>query len=237
MIKSRILLKWDELPDFMKTEEVYPYWKQLNCKREQLFFKRVCDFILCIFLIVLLAIPMVVIAISVKIDSKGPVCFKQTRVTQYGRKFVIYKFRTMYDRKEKFGSEVTVANDERITKVGRILRKYHLDEFPQLFNVLAGDMSFVGPRPEVIKYVEKYKKEYYATLLLPAGITSEASIRFKDEEKLLEGVEDVDKFYLEQVLPQKMKYNLRSISRFNVFADIITMVRTSLGVLGRNNVK
>ena len=186
-----------------------------------------------IILLLLLAIPMSIIAILIKLDSKGPVLFRQERVTTYGKHFRIHKFRTMVDFAEKMGTSVTVEKDCRITRVGAKLRHCRLDELPQLFDVLAGTMTFVGTRPEAVKYVEKYKPEYNATLLMPAGITSEASIRYKDEEKLLSINEDTDKVYIEEILPAKMKWNLESIRRFSFFREILTMIRTILAVFGK----
>lgn len=224
--KNSILLAWDELPDFMKKEEVRPYWEMLNNKRGQLRLKRVCDIVLSISMIFLLLVPMIIIAIIVKTDSSGSVFFRQVRVTQYGREFKIIKFRTMYDKKNDSGSLVTIANDQRITKVGKVLRKYRLDEIPQLFNVLVGDMSFVGTRPEVPKYVKKYENEWLATLLLPAGITSECSIRYKDEEIYFKTIKDVDIYYENYILPTKMKINLISIICYNFFTELWILLRT-----------
>ena len=166
-------------------------------------------------------------------DSKGGVFFRQERVTQYGRKFRIHKFRTMVVDAEKKGTQVTLKNDTRVTKVGAKIRKYRLDEFPQLIDVFLGDMSFVGTRPETVKFVDKYESEFYATLLLPAGITSEASIRYKDEAELLDAADDVDKVYVKEVLPGKMKYNLESIRKFSFWGEIATMFRTVFAVLGK----
>lgn len=132
---------------------------------------------------------------------------------------------------DKIGSQVTVGNDARITNVGSKIRKLRLDEIPQLWNVLVGDMSFVGTRPEVPKYVEQYEPEMMATLLMPAGITSQASIRYKDEDKLLANATDVDSVYVKEVLPGKMKYNLQSISKFNFLRDCFTMIHTIIAVL------
>lgn len=219
---------------FMKTPEVKPYWDILNKRRGQLVLKRVFDFIVALILFIILAIPMVIIAIWIKADSKGPVFYKQERVTTYGKKFRIHKFRTMCDGADKIGTAVTVGNDSRITKVGSKLRKVRLDELPQVFDVIKGDMSFVGTRPEAVKYVEKYKPEFIATLLMPAGITSEASIRYKDEDKLLDAAEDVDRVYIEEVLPAKMKWNLNSIERFSFFRELLTMIRTVFAVLGKD---
>ena len=225
--------KWEDIPAYMKTEEVLPYWELLSRKKGQLHIKRIFDFIMGIILLLLLAIPMSIIAILIKLDSKGPVLFRQERVTTYGKHFRIHKFRTMVDFAEKMGTSVTVEKDCRITRVGAKLRHCRLDELPQLIDVILGNMSFVGTRPEAIKYVDKYIPEYYATLLMPAGITSEASIRFKDEDKLLNGADDVDKAYIEKVLPQKMKWNLESIRRFSFFREILTMIRTILAVFGK----
>ena len=134
---------------------------------------------------------------------------------------------------DKLGSAVTVGNDKRITKIGSKLRKYRIDELPQLFDVVSGNMSFVGKRPEVLKYVRCYEPEYFATLLLPSGITSEASIRFKDEAKLLSGVSNVDEVYVKQILPQKMKFNLEYIRKFNLFRDFVTLIKTVVAVLSK----
>ncbi len=228
-----MLKKWDDLPGFMRIPELRPYWESLNRKRAQLVLKRLFDLIMALLLLVLLAIPMAVIAVLIKSDSEGPVFYRQERVTSYGRHFRIHKFRTMVSNAEKLGAAVTVGNDSRITKIGKKLRGCRLDELPQLFDVLSGDMSFVGTRPEAVKYVEAYRPEYYATLLMPAGITSEASILYKDEAALLEGAEDPDKAYLEKVLPRKMEYNLQSIRSFSILREARTMFRTVLAVLGK----
>ena len=226
-----MLKKWDELPEFMRTPEVRPYWEVLYAKRMQLLLKRIFDLLAAVVLLVLLAVPMAVIAVLVKADSPGSVLYKQERVTSYGRRFYIHKFRTMVSDADKIGTAVTVGNDRRITKVGSKLRRTRLDELPQLLDVIKGDMSFVGTRPEAVKYVEKYSPEYYATLLMPAGITSEASIRYKDEEQLLNAADDVDKVYLEHVLPDKMQWNLKSVREFSFIGDVKTMVRTVFAVL------
>ena len=228
------LKKWDELPEFMKTPEVRPYWEILNKKRGQLVLKRIFDFVVSIILLILLAIPMGIIAVLIKKDSEGPVFYRQERVTTYGRHFRIHKFRTMVSNADKIGTAVTVGNDSRITNVGARLRGHRLDELPQVLDVIVGDMSFVGTRPEAVKYVERYKPEYNATLLMPAGITSEASIRYKDEDKLLNVADDVDEVYVNQVLPEKMKWNLESIRRFRFLREILTMFRTVFAVVGKD---
>lgn len=229
-----MLKNWDDLPDFMRVPEVRPYWEVLNKKRGQLLFKRVFDFVVSIILFAIIAIPMGIIAILIKKDSEGPVFYRQERVTTYGRHFRIHKFRTMVSNADKIGTAVTVGADPRITKIGSKLRDHRLDELPQVIDVIKGDMSFVGTRPEAVKYVDQYKPEYNATLLMPAGITSEASIRYKDEAMLLDAADDVDKVYMEQVLPEKMKWNLESIRRFRFLREILTMFRTVFAVLGKN---
>ena len=228
-----MLKRWEELPEFLRCAEVRPYYDILAKKRFSLALKRVFDILAASVLLLVLGIPMAIVAILIKLDSEGPALFRQERVTTYGRKFRIHKFRTMVDHAEQKGSSVTVSGDSRVTKIGSFLRKYRVDEFPQLFDVLANDMSFVGTRPESPKYVARYTEEMRATLLLPAGITSEASIRYKDEARLLDVAQDVDKVYVETVLPGKMKWNLLSIRKFSFLGEIATMLRTVLAVCGK----
>ncbi len=215
----------------MRIPEVRPYWEALYKRRGQLLLKRGIDFVMGLILLALLAIPMAVIAILIRSDSDGPVFFRQERVTTYGKRFHIHKFRTMVTNADKIGTAVTVGNDARITKMGGKLRRLRLDELPQVIDVLQGNMSFVGTRPEAVKYVEQYEPIYYATLLMPAGITSEASIRYKDEDKLLSTANDVDRVYLEQVLPEKMELNLESVRQFRFSRDFLTMIKTVAAVL------
>lgn len=229
-----MLKKWDDLPDFMRVDEVRPYWEILNKKRGQLFLKRIFDLVVALILLVILAIPMAIIAVMIKIEDPGPVLYRQERVTTYGKHFKIHKFRTMVVNADKIGTAVTIGEDPRITKVGKRLRHLRLDELPQVLDVIQGTMSFVGTRPEAVKYVERYKPEYNATLLMPAGITSEASIRYKDEDKLLNAADDADNVYVEKVLPEKMKWNLESIRRFRFLREILTMFRTVFAVLGKD---
>ena len=221
-----MLRDWEKLPEFMKCDEVRVYYDILSRKKGSLYAKRLFDIAAASVLLVFLAVPMAVIAVMIRLDSPGSVFYRQERVTAYGRKFRIHKFRTMVDHADRIGSAVTVGGDSRITKVGAKLRGCRLDELPQLIDVLQGNMSFVGTRPEVPKYVRKYTKEMRATLLLPAGITSEASIRYKDEAELLENAEDVDKVYVEQVLPGKMKCNLEAVRRYGFWREVGTMLRT-----------
>ncbi len=226
------LIKWDKLPPDMQTEEVRKYYDILKKKRCSLFFKRLFDIIVSLIMLILLSPVFLILAIAIKIDSKGPVFYRQERVTQYGKKFRIFKFRTMVQNAD-LGSHVTVGNDSRITRVGAKIRKFRLDEIGQLIDVLCGTMTFVGTRPEAVKYVEHYSPEMMATLLLPAGVTSIASILYRNEDKLLEGVEDADSTYTERILPEKMRYNLYSIEHFGFFNDIKTMFMTVFAVLGK----
>lgn len=228
-----VLRKWEELPECMRTDEVRPYYEVLKKRRGSLVLKRMVDLLGGLVLLVLLAIPMFVIAVMIKLDSEGSVFYRQERITTYSKHFKIHKFRTMVSNADKIGTEVTIGNDNRITKVGAKLRGCRLDELPQVLDLISGNMSFVGTRPEAVKYVEKYKPEYMATLLLPAGITSEASIRYKDEAELLENATDPDRVYMEEILPQKMRLNLQAIKEFSFFGDMATMFRTVFAVLGK----
>lgn len=229
-----VLRKWEDLPEYMQTPEVRPYYDLLKKKQLSLLNKRIFDYAAAIVLLAILAIPMSAIAVWIKLDSPGPVFYRQERVTTYGKHFMIHKFRSMVENADQLGAAVTSEDDERVTAVGNKLRHLRLDELPQLFDVLQGNMSFVGTRPEAVKYVEQYVPEYYATLLMPAGITSEASIRYKDEEKLLSAAEDVDDTYLNQILPKKMEWNLESIKQFSNWKDLMTMFRTVSAVLGKD---
>lgn len=228
-----LVKKWEKLPPEMQNDAVRPYYERLRKKNFSLFWKRVFDFFVSSIMLIILSPIFIILAIAIKIDSRGPVFFRQERVTQYGKKFRIFKFRTMVNNADKMGSQVTVSNDMRITKVGKFIRKCRLDEVSQLIDVWRGTMSFVGTRPEVPKYVERYTDEMRATLLLPAGVTSEASIKFKDEDELLKDAENVDDTYVEVVLPQKMEYNLQSLKKCGFWRDIGTMFKTVGAVLKR----
>lgn len=227
-----MLKKWDELPAFMKCEEIKVYYDVLADKKLSLLMKRIFDVVTSCILLLILLLPMIVIAFLIKIDSAGPVIYSQERVTAYGKIFKIHKFRTMVNNAEQIGPAVAVAHDMRITKIGKKLRDLRIDELPQLWDVLVGNMSFVGTRPEAVKYVKAYSKEMLATLLLPAGITSEACIRYKDEGQLLEKVDDVDQYYVREILPAKMKYNLLSIKKFGLRAELKIMFKTVAAVFG-----
>lgn len=226
IIRRYGMKSFDKLPKQFQCEEVKYYYDILSKKTGSLVLKRITDLIFAVMLLVVLIIPIIIIAVAVKATSKGPVFYRQVRVTTYGKNFKILKFRTMVENADKIGSLVTTDSDSRVTKVGRFLRKYRLDELPQIFNVLSGSMSVVGTRPEVPKYVEQYKPEYLATLLIPAGITSLASIMYKDEEKLLSSEQDVDKVYIEKILPEKMKYNLQYTENFGFRSDLKLMLKT-----------
>lgn len=229
-----VFKNWDDLPENMKNDSVRPYYELLFKKRLSLVTKRIFDLVVAIITFIILSPIFIILSLAIKIDSKGPVMFRQIRVTQYGKGFKIFKFRTMVNNADKIGAQVTTKNDARVTRVGKFLRKLRLDEIPQLFNIILGDMSFVGTRPEVVKYVEKYTDEMMATLLLPAGVTSEASIQYRDEELLLSIADDADETYIYEVLPEKMKYNLRSLEEFNFFSDIKTMLRTVEAVVKKD---
>ena len=226
-----VLRKWEELPKELQIEEIKPYYEVLKKKKISLILKRAFDIVVSLIMLIILLPIFILLGIAIKVDSHGPIFFRQERITQYGRKFKIFKFRTMVNNAEKLGTQVTVGNDTRITKVGSFIRDCRLDEISQLLNILTGDMTFVGTRPEVKKYVDHYKKEMMATLLLPAGVTSLASIKYKDEAGLLEKSNNPDKTYIEEILPEKMEYNLQSIKRFNFLEDIKIMFETVLAVI------
>lgn len=226
------IIEWEQLPPEMQTEEVKKYYEIVRKRKVSLLFKRAFDIAVSLILLVLLSPAFLILAIAIKVDSPGPVFYRQERVTQYGKRFRIHKFRTMVQNADK-GSQVTVNNDSRITRVGKVIRDFRLDEIAQLFDVIEGSLTLVGVRPESPKYVAEYTDEMMATLLLPAGVTSLASIYYKDEAKLLDGVEDADKVYIEKILPGKMYYNLKGIEQFSFWDDIKVMFMTVFAVLGK----
>ena len=228
-----MLSRWDELPSPLRTDAVRPYWAYLNARRSQLALKRCFDVAVSASALLMLALPMLIVAVCIRLDSPGPAFYRQERVTRDMRRFRIFKFRTMTAGAERLGSAVTAAGDSRVTRVGAVLRRTKLDELPQLLNVLRGDMTLVGTRPEAPKYVEHYSAAYMATLLLPAGITSEASVRFLHEEELLRDAADVDEVYLQSILPEKMQWNLRSLAQFSVWHDLGTLGHTLQAVFKR----
>ena len=228
-----ILKKWEALPDNLRTDAVRPYYDLLAKRKGSLLLKRCFDVVVSALMLLVLSPVFLVLAIAIKLDSPGPVFYRQVRVTQYGKEFRIFKFRSMVSDADKRGSLVTVSGDSRITRVGHVIRNCRLDELCQLIDIFRGTMTFVGTRPEVPKYVAAYTPEMMATLLLPAGVTSEASILYKDEAELLDAAEDVDAVYIREVLPGKMKYNLDALKSFSFFSDIATMFRTVFAVLGK----
>jgi len=173
---------------------------------------------------------MIIIAILIKLDSKGPIFFKQVRVTKNGREFKIFKYRTMRVGSDKY-SQITVGKDSRITKVGDFLRKYKLDEIPQLINVLIGDMSLVGPRPEVPKYVALYTEKQREILKVRAGITDYASIEFSNENDILANETDPEKAYIEKIMPRKIELNKKYLSEISVMTDIKIILLTIKKIL------
>lgn len=227
-----ILKKWDKLPPEMQNDEVKKYYEILKKKQLSLFFKRVFDIVVSSVMLIVLLPVFLILAVAIKIDSPGPVFYRQVRVTQYGRKFRIFKFRSMVQNADK-GSQVTVKCDSRVTRVGKIVRGCRLDEISQLLDVWRGTMTFVATRAETPQYTEQYTPEMMATLLLPAGVTSLASILYKDESMLLDAAEDTDKVYVEKILPAKMYYNLKQIEQFSLWNDIKTMFMTVFAVLGK----
>ena len=230
-----LLKKWEDVPEQLRIDAVRPYYDILKKKQTSLVLKRIFDvFVSAVMLVVLLPV-FLILAVAIKLDSPGPVFYRQVRVTQYGKQFRIFKFRSMVSNADKIGAQVTVGNDSRITRMGKLIRKCRLDELCQLIDVFRGTMTFVGTRPEVPKYVAAYTPEMYATLLLPAGVTSLASIMYKDEDELLAGAEDVEKTYTQQVLPEKMRYNLEAIEKFSFWSDIKLMFITVLAVLGKDH--
>ena len=230
-----LLKKWDNIPEFMKNNEVKYYYDILQKKKISLFIKRLFDILASLILLLVLSPIILIFSIWIKLDSRGPVFYRQVRITRYGREFKIFKFRTMVVNADKIGSLVTIGNDPRITRVGNIIRKYRIDEIPQLINVLIGDMTFVGTRPEVKKYVDAYDNKMKATLLLPAGITSNASINYRNEETIMnkyaKNNKNIDDVYLTKVLPDKMKYNLEDIEKFNIFRDFGICINTIIKVV------
>jgi len=210
----------------MQTEEVLAFYNILNKKKATLIAKRIFELICALFVLIIMSPFFLIIAVSIKLDSKGPVFFKQVRVARYNKDFKIFKFRTMVNDADKKGIQITVGGDSRITRVGKILRKTRLDEFPQMINILIGDMSLIGTRPEVRKYVDHYTNEHMATLLLPPGVTGSASIAFKDENDMLSSSEDPEKTYINEILPIKMGINLEYVKNVSFWLDIKILLQT-----------
>lgn len=229
-----ILKEFKELPKEMQNDSVLKYYDILKQKKIMLLLKRFLDFIGSLILLILLSPILIILAILIKIDSKGPVFYRQERVTTNGKIFKIFKFRTMIQDADKRGALITGKQDSRITRIGNKIRKCRLDELPQLINILKGEMSFVGTRPEVKKYVDMYTDEMKATLLMPAGVTSMASIKFKDEDEVIskqtKSGKTIDEAYVNDILPEKMKWNLEYIKKFSIFEDLKICIETVIKV-------
>lgn len=228
-----LIKKWEKLPKELQIDEVRPYYEILRKKNFSLFWKRVFDITVSGIVLLLILPFFLIISLAIVIDSRGPVFYRQERVTQYGKHFRIFKFRSMVVGADKKGTLVTTGNDSRVTKVGKFIRKCKIDEMSQLIDVFRGTMSFIGTRPEVPKYVNQYKAEYLATLLLPAGVSSMASIMFKDENDMLKDAENADEVYINQILPIKMKYNLAETKKYGYWRDIKLCFMTVFGVMGK----
>ena len=193
--------------------------------------KRIFDFLVSLLGIIILSPIFVIVSIAIKLDSRGNILFLQKRVGRYGEEFNIYKFRTMVTDAEKLGKQITIGKDNRITKVGAFLRKFKIDELPQLFNVLKGDMSLVGPRPEVPKYVSLYTEEQKKVLNVRPGITDIASLRYKDENDILGKVENPEEYYINVIMKDKLNLNLEYIEKSNIIFDIYLIIKTILKCL------
>lgn len=230
-----LIKKWEKLPKELQIDEVKPYYEILRKKNFSLFWKRVFDITVSGIVLLLILPFFLIISLAIKIDSRGPVFYRQERVTQYGKHFRIFKFRSMVVDADKKGTLVTTGNDARITKVGKFIRKFKIDEMSQLIDVFRGAMTFIGTRPEVPKYVNQYKAEYMATLLLPAGVSSTASIMFKDENDMLKETENADETYINRILPIKMEYNLSDVKKYGYWRDIKLCFMTIFGVMGKKH--
>lgn len=196
--------------------------------------KRLFDFISASVGLLLLLPFLIMAAMLIKAHDGGPVFFRQERVGRRGRPFKIFKFRSMIVNADKKGAALTVGADHRITPIGHFLRKYKLDEFPQLLNVFKGEMSLVGPRPEVANYVSLYTKEQEKVLDLLPGITDPASFAFYEESTLLAQAPDAEKFYREYLMPEKIRINLEYAAKANLFTDIFLVIATVARPLGVN---
>jgi lipopolysaccharide/colanic/teichoic acid biosynthesis glycosyltransferase len=193
--------------------------------------KRLFDIFFSSIGLIILSPLFLMVAISIMLDSKGPVFFRQKRVGKDFKEFRIYKFRTMVDEASLNGQQITVSGDKRVTRVGKFLRRHKIDELPQLINVSKGDMSFVGPRPEVGKYVEMFRTEYDKLLRVRPGITDPASIQYSDEEKILASATDWEKAYVERVLPEKIKLASQYVDKqSNILTDAILIIKTILKI-------
>ncbi len=228
-----MLCKWDELPAELQNPSVRPYYDRLDTHRKQLLLKRIFDICVSLSGIIICSPIFLITAIAIKLDTPGPVFYRQERITQYGRIFKIFKFRSMVSDAQT-GANLTVKHDARITKTGKFIRKFKIDELCQLIDVFLGNMTLVGTRPEVKEYVDEYTPEMMATFLLPAGITSKASIIYKNESELLQKAEDPREVYLNKILPEKMKYNLEGIAKFGITNEFKLLFMTVFAILGKD---
>lgn len=219
-------MTYEQLPEEMKNEATRQYWDLLEARRFSLVCKRVFDVTVSALSLLILSPFFLILAVAIKLDSPGPVFYRQVRVGRYNRDFRIYKFRTMVQDADKIGPPITTGRDPRITRVGALIRKLRLDEFSQFLNVLGGSMSFVGPRPEVRRYVNAYTPEGMATLLVRPGLTAPSSIAFRDEDQLLNSGDDPEKIYVEKILPPKTALNLEYLKHISVLHDISIMFQT-----------
>lgn len=219
-------VKYQELPESMKNEFTKEYWEMLKNRRVSLAAKRTFDILVSCIILVILSPFFLLLALAIKLDSKGPVFYRQVRVGRYDKDFKIFKFRTMVQNADRVGPPLTVGEDPRITRMGRFIRKLRLDEFSQILNVLGGSMSLVGPRPEVRKYVDAYTPEYMATLLIRPGITATSSIAFKDEDKILNSGGNPEQIYVDKILPPKMELNLQYVRNIGLWNDIKILFQT-----------
>lgn len=206
-------------------------YEQLNKKKVSLFFKRFFDIIVSLIVLIIIAIPMLVIGLAIKLDSKGPVFYKQERLTKNKKPFYIIKFRTMKVGADKNLDNLTVKNDPRITKTGEFLRKWKIDELPQFINVLLGHMSLVGPRPETPKMVDLYPNYYDVIFAVRPGITDYASIEFRNESEYYNSIEDSEKIYLEKILPIKIDLKLKYIENLSIKTDINILLKTAATII------
>lgn len=203
----------------------------LKKKKPALFFKRIFDIVASFFGLTFLLIPFILVAIGIKVTSKGPVFFRQVRVGKNGKEFRIFKFRTMVVDAEQKGLQITVGQDSRITKIGHILRKTKMDELPQLINVFIGQMSFVGPRPEVPHYVEMYNEYQRNVLRIKPGITELSSIIYRNENEVLDASDNPEQTYINEIMPKKIEINMEYIQKMNVFYDIGLILKTFIAIL------
>jgi len=190
--------------------------------------KRFLDFVISAFAIIIISPLLIIVAAMVKVSSPGQILFRQQRIGKYFRPFNIYKFRTMVKEAPNRGTDITFGEDPRITRLGRVLRKTKIDELPQLFNVLKGDMSLVGPRPEVPRYVEMFRRDYDDILKVRPGITDLASLKYRDEAAVLGKAKDPEEEYIKRILPGKIRLAKEYVDKATIFLDLKILFQTIL---------